>query len=108
MKRLNKWIRIKTSTYKLYKIAIFVDSDFFHGKDWNTNKLRINTNRKFWWTKIESNIKRDKLVNLQLKAEGWKILRFWCKDVEKNLRYCINKIERLITQRINAKKVFRN
>jgi DNA mismatch endonuclease Vsr len=95
-------------TFKKYKIAIFVDSEFFHGKDWNTNKHRINTNREFWWAKIESNISRDKLVNLQLNAEGWKILRFWGKDVEKSLRYCINKIERLINKRNNADKVFRN
>ena len=46
-------------TFKQLKIAVFVDSEYFHGKDWVILKHRINTNRKFWWNKIETNMKRD-------------------------------------------------
>ena len=42
-------------TFKRYKLAIFVDSEYFHGKDWNIEKHRIQTNRDFWWAKIEGN-----------------------------------------------------
>lgn len=93
-------------TFKKLKIAVFVDSEYFHGKDWTTNKYRIKTNRKFWWNKIESNIIRDIEVNRHLKKEGWKVLRFWSKDVNKNLRTCIQKIEQTIDKRRNAKKIF--
>jgi DNA mismatch endonuclease (patch repair protein) len=93
-------------TFKRYKIAVFVDGEYFHGKDWGTNKHRIKTNRKFWWNKIETNMKRDIEVNRQLQKEGWKILRFWSQDVKRNLRTCIQKIERQILKRSYAQKVF--
>jgi DNA mismatch endonuclease (patch repair protein) len=89
-------------TFSKVKIAIFIDSEFFHGKDWNTNKFRIKTNRSFWWIKIGNNIKRDIKVNRQLKKEGWTILRFWSKDIEKKLLNCIRKIEHAIDQKKNA------
>lgn len=71
-------------TFKKYKIAIFVDSEYFHGKDWDTEKFRIKSNRNFWWDKIEGNIKRDVIVNNTLINAGWTVLRFWSKDLRKN------------------------
>lgn len=44
--------------FKKYKIAIFCDSEYFHGKDWETQKHRIKINTEFWHKKIESNIDR--------------------------------------------------
>lgn len=79
---------------KKYKIAIFVDGEYFHGKNWSVNKYRIKTNREFWWTKIEGNIKRDKLVTRHLKREGWKVIRFWSSDVKNNVNKCCEKIIR--------------
>lgn len=93
-------------TFKKLKIAIFVDSEYFHGKDWEINKHRIGTNREFWWNKIESNMKRDIIVNRKLKREGWKILRFWSREINKNLPKCTRKIEQLIDKRNYEKKVF--
>lgn len=80
-------------TFKKYKIAIFVDSEFFHGKNWNVQKHRIKTNREFWWKKIEGNIARDELVNSTVVDKGWIILRFWSKEVKKELEICTAKIE---------------
>lgn len=80
-------------TLKRYKLAIFVDSEYFHGKDWDIEKYRIRTNRDFWWAKIEGNMKRDKQVNEELVKTEWKVLRFWSKEIRKNLANCINKIE---------------
>jgi DNA mismatch endonuclease (patch repair protein) len=57
-------------TFKQYKIAIFVDGKYFHGKDWEREKYRIKTNTEFRQTKIESNIKRDALVNQHFKDHG--------------------------------------
>ena len=80
-------------TFKRHKLAIFVDSEYFHGKDWDTAKHRIQTNRDFWWAKIEGNMERDSQVNEELVKTGWKVLRFWSKEIRKNLANCINKIE---------------
>ncbi len=93
-------------TFKQIRLAIFVDSEFFHGKAWEINKHRIMTNQEFWWRKIEGNIKRDKLVFDKLTSDGWKVLRFWDTEVHKNLGYCINEIERTIKESNNVKKIF--
>jgi DNA mismatch endonuclease Vsr len=85
-------------TFKRFKIAVFVDSEFWHGKNWQKKKYEHKSNKKFWHEKIEGNIKRDKKVSKKLTADGWKVLRFWGKDIEKKLQYCISKIERIINE----------
>ena len=75
-------------TFKKHKIAIFVDSEFWHGKDWEIRKGDIKSNREFWLSKIERNIQRDKEVNDELFNTGWKVIRFSGKDINKNLRTC--------------------
>ena len=75
------------------KVAVFCDGEFWHGYDWEKRKYEIKSNQKFWHEKIEKNIKRDKDVNLSLSEQGWKVIRFWGKDIEKNLPKCIEIIE---------------
>ncbi|MCA6438274.1 MAG: very short patch repair endonuclease [Bacteroidetes bacterium] len=85
-------------TFKKWKIAIFVDGEFWHGKDWETRKNDHKSNQEFWLKKIERNILRDKEVNERLLKEKWKVLRFWGKEIEKNLQYCLTKIEETINE----------
>ena len=85
-------------TFKKLKIAIFVDSEFWHGKDWEFRKLEHKTNKEFWHAKIEKNIARDKEVNRKLSETGWTILRFWGKDIINKLDACIEQIEYSINQ----------
>jgi DNA mismatch endonuclease, patch repair protein len=85
-------------TIKKYKIAIFVDSEYFHGKDWGIEKYRIKTNREFWWKKIEDNQKRDQAVNRFLVDNEWKVFRFWSKEIHKNLDLCLENIISVIDQ----------
>lgn len=80
-------------TFKKIKLAIFVDGDFWHGKDWHERKNDHKTNQEFWNKKIERNIERDKEVNEELTKQDWTILRFWGKDIEKNLLSCVLQIE---------------
>lgn len=87
-------------TFKKYKTAVFCDSEFWHGKNWETKKHEHKSNIEFWHKKIERNIERDKEVNERLTKDGWTILRFWGKEIEKNLFLCVKKVE----QTINAKK----
>lgn len=90
-------------TFKKYKIAIFVDSEFWHGKDWEIHKHDHKTNQEFWYKKIERNIERDKEVNRELKKQNWTVLRFWGKQIEKDLLNCVQIIEQEIE---NAKMNF--
>lgn len=83
-------------TFKKYKIAIFVDSEFFHGKDWSTAKQRIKSNQEFWYKKINRNIQRDKEVNEYLISTGWLVLRFWSLEIRKNIETVIASIEKQI------------
>ena len=92
-------------TFKDLKIAIFVDSEYFHGRNWEINKHRIQTNQAFWWAKIEGNMRRDRIVVGELTKTGWKVLRFWDTEVHKNLASCITKIERALKARKNVKKI---
>jgi len=87
-------------TFKKYKIAVFADSEFWHGKNWKVRKYDHKTNRKFWIKKIEGNIKRDKAVNKRLKSEGWTVIRFWGNDIEKRIDYCIRKFEETIKKNL--------
>jgi len=80
-------------TFKKYKLAIFCDSNFWHGKDWGNLSKKLKTNREFWIKKIERNIERDKKVNKELKKLGWVVLRFWESDIEKNILSVISTIE---------------
>jgi len=76
---------------KKYKIAVFCDSEFWHGKDWEKRKFDFKTNQEFWIPKIERNIQRDCEVNQKLSENNWIVLRFWGKDINKDLQGCLNK-----------------
>ena len=85
-------------TFKGLKIAVFCDSEFWHGKDCKIKKQEHKTNIEFWHQKIERNIERDKEVNEMLFKSGWKVLRFWGKEIEQDLVSCISKIEAAINE----------
>ena len=95
-------------TMKRYKIAIFVDGEFWHGKDWEKHKEDHKTNQEFWFNKIERNIQRDKEVNEFLLNSGWKILRFWGKEIKTDLANCVLKIEETINETKKSNTIRRN
>lgn len=72
------------------RIVIFLDGDFWHGRD--LKQLKKKTIRKFWVAKIGANIKRDRRCNQLLKKQGWTVLRFWEKEIKKNPERAITKI----------------
>jgi len=75
-----------------YKIAIFCDSDFWHGYDWEHRKECIRSNRDYWLPKIERNIERDKDVDDQLIELGWLPLHYWEHCINKDLQGCLDDI----------------
>ena len=78
------------------KIAVFCDSEFFHGFDWEIKSKEIKSNREFWIPKIEKNIQRDKDVTDKLKKDGWIVLRFWGNEIKNDVSGCADKIESVI------------
>lgn len=81
------------------KIAIFCDSEFWHGYDWENRKKEFRTHQDFWIPKIERNMARDIEVNEKLKADGWAVIRFWGEEIKHNLQDCIKQIEKAINER---------
>lgn len=81
-----------------YKIAIFCDSEFFHGKDWEVLKARLEkgSNPEYWIKKIERNRNRDVENDKKLLFLGWTVIHFWGKDILQNTEECIRVIEEVV------------
>ena len=90
--------------FKKYRIAVFIDSEFFHGYNWEIKKTKLQGNRDYWIPKIERNMARDKKVNEFLSSKGWIVLRFWSAEVKNNLRNCVKIVEGQIDEM--RKKIF--
>lgn len=75
-----------------YKIAVFCDSEFWHGHNWEVKKAKLSTNRQYWIDKIEKNMARDAEVSQRLSQDGWIVLRFWGKDIKKGTGRCLDTI----------------
>ena len=75
-----------------YKIAVFCDSDYWHGYDWENRSQRIKSNREYWIPKIERNMARDQEVNKALARDGWTVLRFWEWQIKKQLDDCVDEV----------------
>ena len=75
-----------------YRIAVFCDSDYWHGYDWENRNQRIKSNREYWIPKIERNMARDQEVNEALERDGWTVLRFWEWQIKKQLDICVDEI----------------
>ena len=79
-----------------YKIAIFCDSEFFHGYNWEIKKQKLGQNKEYWIKKIERNMARDRESDLKLIALGWTPMHFWGEDIIKHTSECIEAIADLI------------
>ncbi len=73
-----------------YKTVVFIDGEFWHGKTWDKVKSgqMVHKNREYWLKKISYNMKHDQQVNEELISQGWTVIRFWSREVEKNCDYC--------------------
>ena len=92
-----------------YKIAIFCDSEFFHGKDWQIVKPRLmqGNNPDYWISKIERNKERDSEINKKLTYLDWTVIRFWGEDIKKDIEGCVEVVDVVVmeSQMFNAKGV---
>ena len=81
------------------KVAVFCDSEFWHGHDWEKRKHDFKSHQEFWIPKIERTIQRDREVTERLQSEGWIVLRFWGKEIKKNVSECADIIQKAWEER---------
>jgi len=82
--------------FRKYKLAIFVDGEFWHGYNWEEKKPKIKSNREYWVKKIERNIERDQNNGQLLQEEGYFVLRFWEHQIKSNISDCMDEIEKYL------------
>lgn len=80
------------------KIAVFCDSEFWHGYNWEERKKDFKSHQEFWIPKIERNMERDAEVTAKLESEGWTVIRFWGNEIKKNTAQCADIIEQAIRE----------
>ncbi len=78
------------------KVAVFCDSEFWHGYNWEEHKHDFKSNQEFWIPKIERNMERDREVTEKLENDGWTVIRFWGKEIIKNLEKCADIVEKAV------------
>ena len=85
-----------------YRIAFFVDGEFWHGQNWEERKKKLKSNREYWIEKIEENMARDIRNDQLLTQAGWTPIHFWEKEVMKTLPACLAEVEEtILTQLID-------
>ena len=81
------------------KVAVFCDSEFWHGYNWEERKKDFKSHQEFWIPKIERNMERDAEVTARLASEGWTVLRFWGKEIKNNTTQCADLIESVLKEK---------
>ena len=84
-----------------YRIAIFCDGELFHGKGFEEGKMHFDTNKAYWEAKIKRNIERDRRVDAELQKLGWTVLRFWGKEIKRDLDACVESVLEAVEQYVN-------
>jgi DNA mismatch endonuclease Vsr len=84
---------------KNVQVAVFVDGDFWHGRQWRLRGLgslaaqfKNCANKEYWLRKVQTNINRDRRVNRQLRNAGWKVIRIWERDLIRRPDYCLRRV----------------
>lgn len=104
----NRGLRYRKNTNKVFghpdiafigkKIAVFCDSEFWHGYTWEERKNDFKSHQEFWISKIERNMERDIEVSERLKSEGWTVIRFWGNEIKKDTVKCADIIEKAVKE----------
>lgn len=82
-----------------YRVAVFVDGEFWHGENWEERKAKLKHNREYWIEKIEENMARDKRVDGQFQEMGWTTVHFWEKQVLKHTDECLQVVLELLEKK---------
>ena len=90
----NKLVGKPDLVFPSNKVAVFIDGCFWHRCP--EHFIKPSTRIDFWVRKIDGNVKRDRLVDVELKKLGWYVLRLWEHEIRKNLISSVDKIGRTL------------
>jgi DNA mismatch endonuclease (patch repair protein) len=81
------------------KKAVFIDGDFWHGRDFERVKIG-KKGSDYWVKKIKSNMERDKKQRVAIRKAGWSILKTWGSDIKRKStrQKQLQKIESFLTK----------
>lgn len=76
------------------RLCVFVDGDFWHGRDWDSLKPRLEqrANSKYWVAKILANRDRDVRQTEALQAAGWSVVRVWEREILSDLEAAADRV----------------
>lgn len=80
--------------FRRKKVAVFVDSDFWHGHPDRYPPPKSNV--EYWTAKVERNRRRDAEVNAALAEKGWTVIRLWEHDIKRSFEMCVERVLRAI------------
>jgi len=68
------------------RVAVFCDGDFWHGRNWETRKKKLErgANSDYWVEKIAANRKRDERHTRVLEEDGWTVVRLWESQIRED------------------------
>ena len=98
-KNVNKVFGNPDIVFMSKKVAVFCDSEFWHGYNWEERKKDFKLHQEFWIPKIERNMERDAEVTAKLESEGWTVIRFWGREIQKNTFTCADEIEMVLNNK---------
>ncbi len=75
--------------FRRYRLAVFIDGEFWHGKDFKRRQAKLSD---YWVEKITRNMRRDKSSRARLRSLGWRVLKFWGRDVLRDPEKCVDRI----------------
>lgn len=86
------------------RVAIFCDSEFWHGYRWGERAKRaFKTNQAYWFPKIERNRSRDRRVRKELEKDGWLVIRFWEHEINSDVDRCVARVREAMRLRLRDK-----
>lgn len=90
--------------FRRAKVAVFVDGDFWHGRNWASRKRRLakGTNPDYWVAKIQANRLRDRRHSASLKSLGWLVIRVWESEVGRDADGIAARIVEAVNERLQT------
>ncbi|MFS0655106.1 very short patch repair endonuclease [Bacillus sp. 179-C3.3 HS] len=101
-RKSNKLFGKPDISVKKYKVAIFIDSCFWHQCPLHSNKPKSNID--YWENKLNRNQERDKEVNEFYLKKGWKVIRVWEHEVKNDLEKVVLELAEFIKEAQEGKK----
>ena len=88
------------------RLVVFIDGCFWHKCPMHFTQPETRT--EFWMNKIDSNVRRDNMVNAKLKEAGWLVMRFWEHEIKEDPRKAAANIAEYLNKSRKRSKLLLN